>query len=107
MAQEGRGRCGDGGTSDVDCREAMRQLYVYLDGELTEERRTEIAVHLDDCGPCADAAGFEAELRAVISSRCKDRVPESLLARVAAAIAAEEASSGAGPGAPEASSGRA
>lgn len=96
MAHDGRGRCGDG-TSDaasdagsyVDCAEAVRQLYVYLDGELTEERRLEIAVHLDECGPCADAAGFEAELRMVISSRCKDRVPESLISRVAEAIAAE------------------
>jgi|GEM_PF-458345 len=89
--QEGHGRCGGSGGSDVDCMEAVRQLYVYLDGELTEERRLEIALHLDECGPCADAAGFEAELRAVISSRCKDRVPDSLIQRVAAAIAAEEA----------------
>lgn len=87
--QDGRGKCGEG-ASDVDCMEAVRQLYVYLDGELTEERRRDISVHLDECGPCADAAGFESELRAVISSRCKDRVPESLISRVAAAIAAEE-----------------
>ena len=43
----------------------IHQLYDYLDGELTEERRTEIAEHLDYCGPCAEAAGFEAELRQV------------------------------------------
>ncbi len=90
MAHDERKGCADG-ASDVDCVEAVRQLYVYLDGELTEERRRDIAVHLDECGPCADAAGFEAELRAVISSRCKDRVPDSLIARVAAAIAEEEA----------------
>jgi mycothiol system anti-sigma-R factor len=97
VAHDGRSGCGDG-ASDVDCVEAVRQLYVYLDGELTEERRLEISVHLDECGPCADAAGFEAELRAIISSRCKDRVPESLIARVAAAIAAEEAGRGTWPG---------
>jgi anti-sigma factor (TIGR02949 family) len=96
VAHDGRGGCGEG-ASDVDCAEAVRQLYVYLDGELTEDRRMEIAVHLDECGPCADAAGFEAELRAVISSRCKERVPESLIARVAAAIAAEEAGRASGP----------
>jgi mycothiol system anti-sigma-R factor len=87
---------GRGGTYDVDCDEAVRQLYTYLDGELTEERRIEISVHLDECGPCAGAAEFEAELRAVISSRCKDRVPESLIAKVAAALAEEEARGGAG-----------
>ncbi|MDA8075808.1 MAG: mycothiol system anti-sigma-R factor [Actinomycetota bacterium] len=89
MGDDGRGRCGGGEVAHVGCQEAVRQLYVYLDGELTEERRVQIAVHLDECGPCADAAGFEAELRAVVSSRCKDRVPDSLIARVAAAIAAE------------------
>jgi mycothiol system anti-sigma-R factor len=89
VVDEGRG-CG-GEAFGVDCNEAIRQLYVYLDGELTQERRQEIAVHLDDCGPCAGAAGFEAELRVIISSRCKDRVPDSLIERVAAAIAEEQA----------------
>ena len=78
------------GDARIGCGDAVRQLYSFLDGELTEERRELIALHLDDCGPCAEAAGFEAELRTVISRRCKDRVPESLIARVAAAIAAEE-----------------
>jgi mycothiol system anti-sigma-R factor len=70
----------------VDCQEAVHELYHYLDGELTEERRREIRVHLDWCGPCNGAAGFEAELRKVIANRCKDRVPDSLIERVAAAI---------------------
>ncbi len=70
----------------VDCTEAVHELYHYLDGELTEERRTEIRVHLDWCGPCGGAAEFEAELRKVIANRCKDRVPQSLIDRVAAAI---------------------
>lgn len=73
----------------VDCDETIERLYVYLDGELTEERRVEIGRHLDLCGPCVRAYGFEAELRKVIASRCKDRVPESLVARVAAALAEE------------------
>jgi mycothiol system anti-sigma-R factor len=70
----------------VDCVEAVHELYVYLDGELTEERREEIRVHLDWCGPCHGAADFEAELRRVIANRCKDRVPDSLIRRVADAI---------------------
>ena len=80
------GLCGE-----VDCDEAVHQLYHYLDGELTEARRTEIAVHLDRCGSCADAAGFEAELRLVIASRCRDRVPQALIDRIASLIAREEA----------------
>jgi mycothiol system anti-sigma-R factor len=79
-----------GGDDTVDCNEAVHQLYDFLDGELTEERRREITVHLDDCAPCAGAAEFEAELRAVIASRCKDRVPDALIRRVAEAIDAEQ-----------------
>jgi len=70
----------------VDCNEAVHELYHYLDGELTEERREVIRVHLDFCGPCGGAAEFEAELRKVIANRCKDRVPDSLIQRVAEAI---------------------
>lgn len=89
---EGVGGAGPGAAgparapNDMDCDEAVHQLYHYLDGELTDERRQVIALHLDDCRPCADAAGFEAELRSVIANRCRDRVPEDLKARIAEAI---------------------
>ncbi|MHB1447311.1 MAG: mycothiol system anti-sigma-R factor [Acidimicrobiales bacterium] len=72
-----------------DCGQAIERLYYFLDGELTEDRRVEIRQHLDDCGPCLSAFDFEAELRVMISARCRDEVPESLRARVAAAIQAE------------------
>ena len=72
-----------------DCGQAMERLYTFLDGELTDERRVEIRQHLDDCGPCLQAFDFEAELRVMISVRCRDEVPESLRIRVAAAIQAE------------------
>ncbi|HUZ44608.1 MAG TPA: mycothiol system anti-sigma-R factor [Acidimicrobiales bacterium] len=72
-----------------DCGQAIERLYYFLDGELTEDRRVEIRQHLDDCGPCLSAFDFEAELRVMISVRCRDEVPEALRARVAAAIQAE------------------
>ena len=70
----------------VNCDEAVHQLYHYLDGELTDERRGQIAEHLNFCAPCGGAVEFEAELRQVIANRCKDHVPESLMQRIAAAI---------------------
>ncbi len=82
------------GGAVVDCREAVHELYTYLDGELTEERRIEIKVHLDLCQPCAGAAGFEVELRQVIAQRCQDHVPDSLIARVAEAIKEERQAHG-------------
>ena len=76
----------------VGCDETIERLYFYLDGELTEERRVEIRRHLDLCGPCVQAFGFETELRKVIANRCKDHVPDSLIDRVAAALHDEEQS---------------
>lgn len=76
--------------SGVDCDETIERLYIFLDGELTDERRLEIQRHLDDCSPCLDAFDFEAELRVVIASRCKDRVPEALRQRVHDALVEEE-----------------
>ena len=70
----------------LNCEEAVHELYHYLDGELTEVRREEIRIHLDYCGPCGGAAEFEAELRRVIANRCRDRVPQTLIERIAAAI---------------------
>ncbi|HEY1829450.1 MAG TPA: mycothiol system anti-sigma-R factor [Acidimicrobiales bacterium] len=74
------------GRQPVDCDEAVHQLYHYLDGELTEERRIQITEHLNFCGPCGGAVEFEAELRIVIANKCKDHVPDSLRQRIAAAI---------------------
>jgi mycothiol system anti-sigma-R factor len=83
-----------GGVNQVDCGEAIHQLYYYLDGELTDERRTQISVHLDYCGPCADAAGFETELRKVIADHCKDHVPDSLRQKIAELIETERGAVG-------------
>ncbi|MGQ0743997.1 MAG: mycothiol system anti-sigma-R factor [Acidimicrobiales bacterium] len=72
------------------CREAVELLYQYMDGELTESHRILIRHHLDDCPPCFEAFDFEVELRVVIAQRCRERVPPSLVARVAAALSVLE-----------------
>lgn len=71
------------------CQETIHRLYHFLDGELTDETRAEIRRHLDDCGPCLEAFDFEAELRHMIANKCRDRVPDQLRAKVAAAIGHE------------------
>lgn len=73
------------------CEETIAELYTYLDGELTVEIRERIRIHLDECPPCGDAAGFEAELRRVIASKCVERVPDELRARILAACTEDPA----------------
>lgn len=73
------------GSSDHghDCWEAVHRLYHFLDGELTTERREAIKEHLDSCEPCLHAFDFEAELRRVVASRCRDEPPLELRDRLA------------------------
>jgi mycothiol system anti-sigma-R factor len=71
------------------CEETLAELSTYLDGELTDEAREKIAFHLDDCPPCGDIAGFEAELRKVIASKCAERVPDELRKRILEACTEE------------------
>ena len=68
------------------CQEALEELYTFLDGELTIEKREHIRVHLDDCNPCLEHYDFEAELRVVISKKCKEPVPQSLKDKILRAL---------------------
>jgi mycothiol system anti-sigma-R factor len=87
---------GEDDWSALDCLETVHRLYHYLDGELTDDRRADIARHLDDCLPCLHAFDFEAELRKLIANRCKDHVPDHLRERIAAAIDHEHRTGGDG-----------
>lgn len=69
-----------------DCRDAIEELYTFLDGELTDERRVAIRGHLDDCHSCLEAFDFEAELRSVVAHHCRETVPEALKVRIAGLI---------------------
>ena len=79
--------------STPECRDALHELYGYLDGELTDDRRATIHRHLDQCQPCAEPYDFEAELREVIRRKCQEQVPDSLMAKVRDALAGEHATS--------------
>jgi mycothiol system anti-sigma-R factor len=83
-----------------NCDEALHELYTFLDGELTDDRRTRIRTHLDDCSPCLEVFDFEAELRIVIKHKCQDQVPDALRQRIFDSIAGADAPPSAA-GAPE------
>jgi mycothiol system anti-sigma-R factor len=80
--------------AEGNCDDTLHELYSFLDGELTAEKRRLIQTHLDDCPPCYEAFDFEAELRIVIAQKCRDEVPEALRRRIADAIGLPEAGGG-------------
>lgn len=76
---------------DDDCKSALEELYIYLDGELTPDRRAHVAQHLHDCGSCFETYDFHAEIRQVVAQKCRDDVPEGLMDRIAGAIRQDQA----------------
>ena len=87
---EGPGSWGDDQMRALDpCQDALATLYSFLDGELTAQRREDIQHHLDECSPCLQVFGFEAEVKSLVAMKCRDEVPESLRRRVAQALGGE------------------
>jgi len=74
----------------MDCEHAHLRVYEYLDGELTVWKRRAIARHLHDCPPCAEGFTFELDMRRVIVSKCSEKAPSELRARIAAALGITE-----------------
>lgn len=83
---------------DIDCSEVVRDLYFFLDGEVTDLMRQRIRIHLDDCSPCLEAFDFEAELRQLISKRCREEPPPEFRARITTVLQTEFPSFGIRPG---------
>ena len=73
---------------EVDCRESLTEIYWFLDGEVTLERRALIRRHLEACNGCLETFDFEAELRSVVSNCCQERtLPPGLRERIAQVLA--------------------
>ena len=66
-----------------DCGEVLRELEPYLDRELSPQEWTVVQGHLDDCLDCLHVFDFHAELRMIISKKCRqDALPPGLLAKI-------------------------
>lgn len=78
------GGCGPG---EVDCREVLEEVYLYLDNELTVESYTVIRRHLEACGPCLRKYGLEQDVKSLVARCCgNEAAPEGLRQRVMASI---------------------
>ena len=67
----------------ANCNETIRELDAFLDGELPDDVRAHIHVHLDSCMDCLQAFDFQAELKMAIRRKCNtDELPPGLLGRI-------------------------
>lgn len=59
----------------INCEEALRRLFDYLDHELDETQRAEMEQHLKICRGCYSRAEFEKRLKGRLAAVGAERPP--------------------------------
>jgi mycothiol system anti-sigma-R factor len=73
--------------SGTDCERVLRQIELYLDGELVVVERVEIEVHLGECSPCNGHSEFQRRLKEMLRDKCGCHdVPPEVVERVRAML---------------------
>jgi anti-sigma factor (TIGR02949 family) len=66
----------------MDCEEALRHLFEYLDAELRGEPQREMEQHLERCRSCFSRVEFEKRLKAYTAELGREAVPSELEVRI-------------------------
>ena len=73
----------NGEEHEADCSEVLEEVYLYLDLECADDRRSLIRDHLDECSPCLREFGIEQEVKALVARCCgSELAPADLKARL-------------------------
>lgn len=73
--------------SPTECEHVLRQIELYLDGELVGVERVEIERHLGECSPCHGHSEFQRRLKEMLRSKCGcNDMPAELLERIRALV---------------------
>lgn len=77
--------------SGIECQEILRQVEVYLDGELPAEEASRIEGHLAECSPCFERQEFVVNLRRIVRDKCGrvERLPDGARDRIRRVVAPE------------------
>ena len=78
----------------ITCTEAVRQLWAYLEDEVSAADRATIAAHLDICRRCCGELEFARELRGFLGRSAALQLPEDVRARMDAFLDQMEAEHG-------------
>lgn len=66
----------------IDCHEAMRRLWEYLDDTVGSADRSLIDEHLARCRRCCGELEFAVELRRLLANSCNDGLPDEVRHRL-------------------------
>jgi mycothiol system anti-sigma-R factor len=76
-----------------NCEETLREIEMYLDGELTQEISVSVSHHLSGCHPCTSHAEFRRHLKIIVSRKCcEHEVPAELTEKIRSLIRSNDAS---------------
>lgn len=68
---------------ETDCSVVLSEVYLYLDLECSDGRRSLIKNHLDECSHCLREYGIEHEVKALVARSCGDETaPQELRDRL-------------------------
>ena len=67
----------------TECEQVLRQIELYLDGELVGVERIEIERHLGECSGCGGHSDFQRRLKEMLRAKCGcNEVPGALVERI-------------------------
>lgn len=78
--------CG-GYDENVNCNEALAEIYLLLDKECSPARDAELRKHLDDCPPCLEEYGIDEQIKQLLARKCGgEQAPDDLKSRLRISI---------------------
>ncbi len=66
----------------ITCAEAVKQLWAYLDGEVSAEDRAAVEEHLAFCRRCCGELEFAQELRRFLAASAAEELPPHVRTRL-------------------------
>ena len=75
------------GADEVNCDEALAEIYLLLDHECSPEHEQLLRKHIDDCPPCLEEYGIDDQLKQLLARKCGgDHAPDELKSKLQASI---------------------
>ena len=66
----------------IDCREAVRRMWAYLDHALERRPVEEFETHLEACQACCGELEFSRHLKEMVASTGSETLPDPLRRRI-------------------------
>jgi anti-sigma factor (TIGR02949 family) len=73
-------------TNEINCEQALKQIFEFIDHELLEDERERLERHLQSCRTCFSRVEFERRLKAKLSGLSDNQAPDKTRERIKSLI---------------------